>query len=83
MLLEIEPSGIKIWLNNMDYIVEVTEESINELTHKYYRGDTEIKVGDKIIFAFVEERIDKITNMIFKSFVLDGNFFYELKEEKV
>ena len=83
MLLEIEPSGIKIWLNNMDCIVEVTEESINELTHRYYRGDTEIKVGDKIIFAFVEERIDKITNMIFKSFVLDGNFFYELKEEKI
>jgi hypothetical protein len=67
----------------MDYIVEVTEKSIDNLKHRYYRGDTEIKVGDKIIFAFVEDRVDKNITLNFKPFVLVGNFFYELKEEKI
>jgi hypothetical protein len=67
----------------MDYIVEITEESINELKHRYYKGGEEIKVGDKIIFAFVEDRVDNNITLNFKPFVLVSNFFYELKEEKI
>lgn len=69
----------------MDFILEITEETINDLKHRYYNGNQEIKVGDKVIYGFTEDIINGVYTMTLKTFVLDnkGGFFYELKTEKI
>jgi hypothetical protein len=69
----------------MDFILEITEETLNNLKHRYYKGNQEIKVGDKVIYGFTEDIINGTLTMTFKPFVLDdkGSFFYELKTEKI
>jgi phosphotransferase system IIA component len=69
----------------MDFLTEITEEALPKLHHRYYNKGQEVKVGDKLIFAFtdiLDEHGKEVTTI--KSFILDVDkqFFYELKEEK-
>lgn len=68
----------------MSYIHEITEETIDKMKNRYYRGNREIKVGDKLIYGFVNGRKegDEEINLELKPFVLDEYFFYELYELK-
>ena len=69
----------------MRFITEVTEQSLPLLHHRYYSKGKELKVGDKLIFAFTDvvDKEGKETTTI-KTFVLheDGHFFYEVRETK-
>ena len=67
----------------MDFVTEVTEELLGRIKCRYYRGDKEVKIGDKIIWGFTSEKIsDEEITLNMKCFVLDGMFIYELKEQK-
>ena len=68
----------------MDYIHEITEETIDKMKNRYYRGNKEIKVGDKFIYAFVTTPGDKegSINLNLTPFILDGKLFFELKDKK-
>jgi hypothetical protein len=69
----------------MEFLIEITEEALPKLTHRYYNGGKELKIGDKLIYAFTyvtdEENKEVIT---IKTFVLDQDkqFFYEVRETK-
>jgi hypothetical protein len=69
----------------MEFLIEVTEEALPKLNHRYYNGGKELKVGDKLIYAFTyitdKENKEVIT---IKTFVLDQDkqFFYEVRETK-
>jgi hypothetical protein len=71
--------------SRLEFLIEVTEEALPKLHHRYYNGGNELKVGDKLIFAFTDilNKEGKESTTI-KTFVLapDGQFFYEVKETK-
>lgn len=69
----------------MDFLIEVTEEALPKLTNRYYNGGKELKVGDKLIYAFTYITDEKSKEVItIKTFVLDQDkqFFYEVREIK-
>jgi hypothetical protein len=72
-------------VSKLEFLTEVTEEALPKLHHRYYNGGNELKVGDKLIFAFTDvlDKEGKETTTI-KTFVLapDHHFFYEVKETK-
>jgi hypothetical protein len=69
----------------MKKLLGITEEALPKLHHRYYNKGQEVKVGDKLIFAFtdiLDEYGEEVTTIKFFILDIDKQFFYELKEKK-